>query len=344
MKILRVVPGISLASVCQQYIEATSALGNHGTLSEAARHYRIDRESVKLPTMLVKQVADEMVESLTTGGASTAYISQLGKLLPRITTAFRCPISSVTTADLQSFIDKINLSLRSKENYRGTVATLWNFAKRRAYLPRDKSTEADHLDSIKHRDGAIGIYSPEQLQSAILGAKGKAQLTLAIAAWAGLRTAEIQRLDWSDIGKEFITIQAEKAKTGARRIVPILPPLAAVLRLHKRGEGSISPFQHAEHVSRLMSDCFRAVQVEPVKNGLRHSFCTFRLATTKNAPQVALEAGNSPKMLFQHYRELATPAQGKAWFAVRSAVATTTKPAKAKATKTKKIIPFPAAA
>jgi hypothetical protein len=54
-----------------------------------------------------------------------------------------------------------------------------------------------------------------------------------------------------------------------------------------------------------------------VKNGLRHSFCSYRLAQTNNAAQVALEAGNSPTMIFRHYRELVTPAQAEAWFSIR---------------------------
>jgi hypothetical protein len=31
---------------------------------------------------------------------------------------------------------------------------------------------------------------------------------------------------------------------------------------------------------------------------------------------VALEAGNSPQMIFRHYRELATPEQARTWFAI----------------------------
>ena len=38
------------------------------------------------------------------------------------------------------------------------------------------------------------------------------------------------------------------------------------------------------------------------------------MAETKSATQVALEAGNSPKMLFEHYRELVTEAEAKEWF------------------------------
>jgi hypothetical protein len=40
------------------------------------------------------------------------------------------------------------------------------------------------------------------------------------------------------------------------------------------------------------------------------------VASIKNAAQVALEAGNSPAMIFSNYRELVTPKDAKAWFAI----------------------------
>jgi hypothetical protein len=51
-------------------------------------------------------------------------------------------------------------------------------------------------------------------------------------------------------------------------------------------------------------------------NGLRHSFISYRCATTKNLPAVAMEAGNSVTVINKHYRELTTEAEGKAWFAI----------------------------
>ena len=51
-------------------------------------------------------------------------------------------------------------------------------------------------------------------------------------------------------------------------------------------------------------------------NGLRHSFISYRVAVIKNVAQVALEAGNSPAMIFSNYRELVTPQDAKAWFAI----------------------------
>ena len=65
----------------------------------------------------------------------------------------------------------------------------------------------------------------------------------------------------------------------------------------------------------------RGAGVQWVKNGLRHSFCSYRLAVTKNAAQVAHEAGNSPAVVHRHYASLVTESQGKAWFDVRPSAA-----------------------
>ena len=51
-------------------------------------------------------------------------------------------------------------------------------------------------------------------------------------------------------------------------------------------------------------------------NGLRHSYCSYRLASVKNIAQVALEAGNSPAMIREHYMELVTEAEANRWFAI----------------------------
>src|SRR5882762_427327 len=45
-------------------------------------------------------------------------------------------------------------------------------------------------------------------------------------------------------------------------------------------------------------------------------FAIIGWADVKSAAQVALEAGNSPQMIFQHYRELVTEKGAKEWFAI----------------------------
>jgi hypothetical protein len=52
------------------------------------------------------------------------------------------------------------------------------------------------------------------------------------------------------------------------------------------------------------------------RNVLRHSFISYRIAKIKSADQVALEAGNSPSIIFKHYRELTTEEQADKWFSI----------------------------
>ena len=43
---------------------------------------------------------------------------------------------------------------------------------------------------------------------------------------------------------------------------------------------------------------------------------SYRITEIRNANEVALEAGNSPVIIFRHYRELTTEEQADAWFAI----------------------------
>ena len=52
------------------------------------------------------------------------------------------------------------------------------------------------------------------------------------------------------------------------------------------------------------------------QNALRHSYISYRVAQTGDVPRTALEAGNSPAMIFRHYRELVDEEAAKAWFSV----------------------------
>ena len=54
-------------------------------------------------------------------------------------------------------------------------------------------------------------------------------------------------------------------------------------------------------------------------NALRHSFISYRVAQTQNVAQVALEAGNSPRLVFSNYRELVRPADAAKWFGLMPA-------------------------
>ena len=52
------------------------------------------------------------------------------------------------------------------------------------------------------------------------------------------------------------------------------------------------------------------------QNALRHSFVSYRVAETGDVARTSLEAGNSPKMVFGHYREIVDKASAETWFSI----------------------------
>jgi integrase len=159
----------------------------------------------------------------------------------------------------------------------------------------------------------VSIFAPENIASLLNKADATLRPFLALGAFAGLRTAELQRLDWSeiDLDRGFITVAASKAKTRQRRLVPISDNLKLWLIPARQASGPVCLHQRAQRPAAEL--CEGLIWA---KNGLRHSYISYRLAILHDTARVALEAGNSPEVIFGHYRELVTPDEAKAWFGV----------------------------
>jgi integrase len=139
---------------------------------------------------------------------------------------------------------------------------------------------------------------------------------LAIGAFAGLRDAEIKRLDWSevDLARNFIDVKAAKAKSARRRVVEIQPNLAAWLRPYNGMTGSLLPEGYRSKLERVRE---AAELASWPNNGLRHSFASYRLAAIHDAPRVASELGHtSPVMLYNTYREVVRPEEAQRYWQV----------------------------
>ncbi len=84
--------------------------------------------------------------------------------------------------------------------------------------------------------------------------------SLAIGAFAGLRSAEIERLGWQDIdfASRHIVVSASNAKTASRRIVPLCDNLAEWLRPYSgRQQGKVWPGRIHSVLQAPATDCAR---------------------------------------------------------------------------------------
>ena len=94
--------------------------------------------------------------------------------------------------------------------------------------------------------GAPAILTPAELSALLTGCGDDAEMLafVAVGAFAGLRHAEIQRLDWSEVRLEdrFIEVKAGNAKTASRRLVPITDNLRKWLVPHWKPTGPVCPY------------------------------------------------------------------------------------------------------
>lgn len=324
--------GVPLELAAKDYAEAWKALEGKASLLEAAKEYA-RRHLHDLPDKMLPDAVKEMLEAKEREGASKAYKKVLRFYLGQLSDAFHCQVRSVTTAQLGDFLRNMDVSARTKNNARQVVGAFFKYCIERGWLPKDHDA-VSLVPKFKEKPADIQIFTPQEIANFLTYCRPEMVPFLAIGAFAGLRSAEIERLDWGEvhIADRLIEVKAAKAKTASRRVVPMTENLAKLLAGHAGTEGRVVPFDNVnKQIGWLVEDTnagLRAAakkekkdseKVKPAvwkKNGLRHSYITYRVADIQNVNQVSLECGNSTAVIFKHYRELVRPAEAKRWFAI----------------------------
>jgi integrase len=313
--------GVPLESAVAQFAEATSILGKTSVV-EAAKFY-IRRNPSVLPKKTVREVVDEFIADKKANGKGERYLSDLRYRGNKFASAFNCGIAEMSAAKIEDFLLSLKLSAQSYTNFRRVLGTLFAFAKRRGYLLKDHD-ELDRVEKLRPDNGEIEIYTPDEFSRLLRAANAEFLPSLAIGGFAGLRSSEIERLNWTEIhfDERFIEIKKGKTKTASRRLVPIIEPLAEWLAPFAKPSGSVWPNAHdsfydAQQDTAAATATETSPAVEWKQNALRHSFISYRVAVIQDVNQVALESGNSPVMIHKHYKQLVSPAAGGKWFALR---------------------------
>jgi len=227
-----------LDAAALEFAEAKKIL-NGFSLIEAARFYMRHHGRGIKPKLVAEAVA-EMIAAKTEKGVSAAYVADLRYRLGTLAEAFHCNVNAIVPDDLRAFFDALSLAPRGFNNMLGSIRTFFAFAQERSWLAR----EADLLAGIeKRRERAVPveIFTPAEMAELLTHSSADLRPGLALAAFAGLRAEEILRLDWADVERRpgFIEIAADKAKTAARRLVPIAPNLAQWLAVSERSAGRV---------------------------------------------------------------------------------------------------------
>ncbi len=303
--------GVTLEAAAEQYAKAHAMLGGK-SLTEVIAFYlqqrpRIDERSVA-------QVVSEILEQKRAMKRGEEHQKDMRLRLKRFTNAFQCSIGSITSAQVEDYLLHLKVSGRTQNNHRRLIGTLFNFAVKRGYLPKDHP-RVTGVEVATEIPGDIEIFTVAEMRALVTAAKPEIVPFITLAGFAGLRHAELKRLDWSDIhlGEGHISLRANQAKTKIRRIIPVHDNLRRWLALYSKDSGPVTPFANMSKQLLWLADDAHVVWRH---NALRHSYVSYRTAEIQNISQVSYECGNSPRIIEKNYLKRTTPTEGRLWFAI----------------------------
>lgn len=239
------------------------------------------------------------------------------------------PMRDVTTADLESWLSSLRsrrnpeklketplLSPLARNHYRAAIHALFKYAAAPARGWCERNPVAD-LEPEKYEMGEPEAYSPEDAATLIqtaLDHKPELVPVLALGLFCGLRVSEAINADLGKLANAEDEFRTD-GKTGPR-MAPYTAAARAWIASQPRRRGKAwqkSPRQLVDEMQEL----FKLAEVEPIDNGARHSFISYRTAELRDVARVADECGNSVATIKNHYRQLVTSEAAKVYFDIR---------------------------
>ncbi len=275
------------------------------------------------PRSTVREAIDRRVMAAHKRGVSAVHLSDLEKKLDRFAAEYgERQIADVTREDVEGWLHRLNVSPTTWRNYAVAIGSVFMHAVKTRHLAASPLAGGT-LDSPKVTLRDPKIITPAQLRGLLTAAHPDIVPLLVLQAFCGVRRAEASRLAWRHIhldGQPYVELPSEVTKTHRRRTseIPVcavswLRPLAKLPSVRL----GISDGYYRSHLLTAAE----AAGIAWDNNLLRHSFGTYRLASTRNATLVAEEMGNSVGVVRVHYANVASPEAAEAWWKVEPAPA-----------------------
>jgi len=285
--------------------KAHERLSPHGKTIDDAVSFFLEHLAKLKKSVPLKQAVGELIENRRDSGSTEMYCNDLKWRLGRFCSDFEeRNTEEISTADLDQWLVGIKVAPVTRNTYRRDLRTLFSFCVSRGY---SSVNPVEGTRIAKDVPKPVEILTVDQTSRLLTAAPESLIPYIAIGAFAGLRAAEVARLDWSnvDLESELIEVTAKNSKTARRRLVKILPNLHAWLTPLKKHSGSVVPV----NLRKLMNlTRKRAGFSDWPNNALRHSYASYHLAHFNDASALALQMGHTnTTMIFAHYREIVRP-------------------------------------
>lgn len=325
---------VSISNAVLTYAKLTKDLAEHGvSLTQAIEEYkslvRLKERSVKLNFAI-----DRYYYSLLKKELTSDYIYTVERILTRFMEGIgkdkivslisakeiyqwlinlkkreyaECNTLTVGGRPMKVFQDGQNdIGIHGRNEYRRTLYSFFKYCKMQDWLDVNP---VEKIESWRIRGKTPEIFTPEEVQKILNSTPPQSEIRAyaAIAAFTGIRNAEMKRLTWDKIKLDDreIILDSEITKTASRRVVKIPENLAKWLEPYVWELGTKKKILTKSQNLQIKKLHNALGKENWVKNGFRHSAATYYLALTKNAYLTAEQMGHAVDVLKQHYNGLA---------------------------------------
>jgi integrase len=204
--------------------ECNKALIPFGKTLRDATEFFVEHLKTTSKSCSASRLVDELIAAKKADGASQRHVDDLRRLNLFAEKFNGQPVATTTSAEIDDWLRSLNVSPVTRNHYRRLIVLAFNFAVRRGYAAENPAKETA---KAKEDGGNIGILTAAQSAQLLESATPDVLPYFAIGLFAGLRRAELERLDWSEIDFEsgLIEVTAKNAKTARRRHVTLQPNL-----------------------------------------------------------------------------------------------------------------------
>jgi integrase len=250
---------------------------------------------------------------------SKSHREKIEKVCGWLARDLRCPLKAVTPMMMVEWFGKIKGSDTQRATVYRYVRLFFNWCVKMDLLDRSPFRAVDS-PRARSRKGILNADEMQALLDAEMSDEMRASILL--GGFAGLRSIEIQRMNWEDIdvkaGQIWVRPEVSKQHHGMMdRIVDFTEPMVRRGKFFTGKKGRIVPGSARAHYEERRRLAAKLGWDGFPENSLRHSFATYHLARCKSAPLTAFQMGHSsPAMVQRVYAVPAARADSEAWWRI----------------------------
>ena len=226
-------------------------------------------------------------------------------------------VNEVTSQELRSFLDKPGLSGVSINNYRRALMGFFNWCKKQDYRLDNPVEKIEIIKVDRKLPEIFSLKEVTQLINEALKIEEGAMIPyVSIGLFAGLRPFEMQRISWAeiDLDERLITLQGKHTKNrNHTRHVDISENLLEWLLPARARNLAIYPSHWLKLFKELKDKC--KMKRWPV-DIMRHTYGSNHYRNYNDIGLTAAQMGNSPDIIFKHYRNLVKPKEAALYWEI----------------------------